>query len=92
MGRYDALADWLRRSGGSRRDCTFAEIDRVVGGLPPTARTDRTRWGKTTSRTRVQATAWLGAGWRVDHVDLASERVVFTRSGPGREEERPWRR
>lgn len=83
MAKYSALAAWLNGSGGRRVECTFAQLDRIVGDLAPSARTDRTWWGNTTNRTRVQAAAWMGAGWRVDHVDLASERVVFARPGEG---------
>lgn len=81
VAKYEALASWLSGVAASRVSSTFAELDRLVGGLPPGARSDRTWWGNTTNRTRVQAQAWLGAGWQVDHVDLLREQVVFVRVG-----------
>lgn len=80
MGKYQGLADWLSGQPRARITCTFAELDAVVVGLPPSARTDRTWWGNTTNRTRVQAHAWLGAGWRVEAVDLIEERLTFVRA------------
>ena len=66
VAKYDALADWLTRQLGLRIVASFADLDALVSGLPPSARTDRTRWGNTTNRTRVQAQAWMGAGWRAE--------------------------
>lgn len=80
MGKYQALADWLSAQPGARIACSIAELDALVAELPPSARTDRTWWGNTTNRTRVQAHAWLGAGWRVEAVDLVKERVTFVRT------------
>lgn len=56
----------------------FAEVDGLVGGLPPSSRRNRTWWGN--SRRRSQSKAWLGAGWRVDGVNLTSEWVTFARA------------
>jgi hypothetical protein len=79
VGKYDSLAAWLAGHSGTRIAASFSELDDVVGGLPPSARTDRTWWGNTVNQTRVQAHAWLGAGWHVDSVDLLAERVIFVR-------------
>lgn len=79
MAKYDGLADWLGCHQGVRVSVSFAELDGLVSGLPPSARTDRTWWGNTTNRTRVQSHAWLGAGWQVDQVNLIEEQVTFVR-------------
>ncbi len=78
--RYASLARYLRAQS-SRADTltlTFAEIEALVGSLPPLARRHRSWWAND-SRTRVQSIQWLDAGWRVDSVDIAAESVVFTR-------------
>lgn len=80
MAKYDGLAAWLSSEQGSPLAVSFGDLDSMVSGLPPSARTDRTWWGNTTNRTRVQAQAWLGAGWRVEAVDLVKERVTFVRT------------
>jgi hypothetical protein len=79
MAKYDALADHLADLGTDRVTLSFDEIDAVVGGLPPNAKADRTWWGNTTNRTRVQAHAWMGVGWRVERVSLTRKEVVFER-------------
>jgi len=84
MAKYDGLADWLRCQKGSPITVPFGDLDSLVEGLPPSARTDRRWWGNTTNRTRVQAQAWLGAGWRVENVDLIKERVTLVRAEPRR--------
>lgn len=80
MSKYDALAAFLDQRSTQRLTVAFAELDQVVSGLPPSARSDRTWWGNTMNKTRVQAHAWLGAGWRVKDVDLVNERVTFERT------------
>lgn len=56
---------------------TFAQLDALVGGLPRSAREDRTWWGNTFNRSRSQATAWMSTGRRVTEVRLG-EAVVFS--------------
>ncbi len=84
MSKYDGLADWLKRQSRSPLTVSFGDLDVLVAGLPPSARTDRSWWGNTTNRTHVQAQAWLGAGWRVENVDLIEERVTLVRAEPRR--------
>lgn len=81
MGKYAPLADKLSRLMHDQVMMKVADIDGLVGGLPPSARADRTWWGNTTNRTRVQTHAWMGAGWRVERVDLTTGHVVFVRDG-----------
>ena len=80
MSKYDGLAAWLNIQQASPVTVSFGDLDSLVSGLPPSARTDRSWWGNTTNRTRVQAQAWLGAGWRVEAVDLIKERVTLART------------
>lgn len=77
MSKYDPLAQYLRRLTTSSVTLTFREVDAIVGGLPASARTDRTWWGNTTNRTRTQAHAWMGAGWLVDTVNFTANQVTF---------------
>ncbi len=55
---------------------TFAEIDRLVGGLPRSARTYREWWANHANN--PQAKAWLGAGRQVESVDLGRQTVEFS--------------
>lgn len=75
--KYGPLADHLRDSAAEGRDLvelTFSTVDRLVGGLPPSALTLRTWWA---NGSNPQARAWREAGWRVQTVDLAQRRAVF---------------
>lgn len=81
MAKYDGLANHLERVEDLSVTLDFAEVDELVRGLPPSARKLRTWWGN--SRRQSQSKAWLGAGWRVDTVNLTSERVTFARAVAG---------
>jgi hypothetical protein len=73
-GKYDPLREFLLARGGTV-ELSFRDIDDLVGGLPSSARNDRPWWANTAGR--PQAKAWLGAGKKVDVVDLLGERVRF---------------
>ncbi len=71
------LADAAER-GDRSITIDFADIDRMVGGLPATAYTKKTWWS---NGRQAQAKAWQDAGWRVDTVGFFQRRVVFARLG-----------
>lgn len=80
-GKYDRLRIWLASLSGRGPTIavTFPELERVLGdSLPPSSRQHRSWWAND-STSHAQSIAWLGAGWRVQHVDFAEERVVFHR-------------
>ena len=74
MAKYDPLARYLQTAV---RPCqmTFAQIDDLVGGLPPSARLLREWWGN--DRSHVQAKAWLSVNRPVGEVDLDRGLVRF---------------
>jgi hypothetical protein len=83
MAKYDPLTAFLHRQERDTIRMSFQRLEKIIAAsLPPTARSDRTWWGNTFNRTRVQAHAWLNAGWKVDVVDLARELVTFVRDQP----------
>jgi hypothetical protein len=83
MAKYDPLTAFLQRQERDTIRMSFQRLEEIIAApLPPTARSDRTWWGNTFNRTRVQAHAWLNAGWKVDVVDLARELVTFMRGRP----------
>jgi hypothetical protein len=79
MSKYTALRARLRQDEGQQLELTFAEIERLVGGLPPTALTTRQWWGNNRSG-HTQAAAWLDAGRQVIDVDFDNQRVTFSRA------------
>jgi len=82
--KYGPLHDWLNRQPTkiARVECTFGQIEVMIGEpLPPSARKLSIYswwWGNDGAHT--QARAWMAAGWKTRHVDLASENVTFVRA------------
>jgi CBS domain-containing protein len=79
--RYTPLAIYLQSlpADPDKVDMTFEEIELLIGGrLPKYARQHRSWWANDSSG-HVQSQQWLGAGWRVSAVNMAGERVTFTR-------------
>jgi hypothetical protein len=80
MAKYDPLTTFLRRQEQSTVRMSFRRLEEIIAApLPASARYDRTWWGNTVNKTRVQAHAWLHASWKVDSVDLPRELVTFGR-------------
>ncbi|KAA1426896.1 DUF7662 domain-containing protein [Nocardioides antri] len=81
-GKYERLAAHLATLPADQVsvELTFAEVDRLVGGLPPSARTVRQWWANSS---HGQALAWREAGWHVDTVKFADRRVRFVRGQVG---------
>lgn len=75
--KYAPLTHYLRQrelDGDDRIELLFGTLDRLVDGLPASARRQRTWWANSS---HVQAQAWRAAGWHVASVDLPGQRVVF---------------
>jgi hypothetical protein len=78
--KYNRLREYLA-AAAERGDravyLDFEEIDRLVDGLPPPARSEKRWWA---NGKQAQAQAWQSAGWRVDTVGFARQRVAFART------------
>lgn len=78
-GKYERIAEHLRKIEGSEVTLTFEEISALLGkALPPSASEYRAWWAN--DSTHSQAKAWLTAGWRTKDVDLTAGKVVFERT------------
>ena len=79
--KYYPLYDHLRQSEQDELALTFSAVEALLGeSLPPTARTQRAWWSNR-SQGAVQAAAWMGAGYHVEYLDLAVEKVIFRKPG-----------
>ena len=77
-GRYAPLSTILGEAEDATVTLTFQDIESVLGrDLPASARTHRAWWA---NGGHTQADAWLGAGYRVDAVDLRQGWVRFHRA------------
>lgn len=74
MTKYAPLTEHLAADGRDQIELTFTELDAIVGGLPPSARTYDQWWEN--DQFHVQSRAWQAAGYTA-HANRASERVVF---------------
>lgn len=78
MAKYEPLKRFLDAAPADEPvSLSFEEVSRLVGGLPPSAWTDRTWWGNTTHGSRSQSSSWMSAGRRVTELRLG-EAVVFS--------------
>ena len=80
MSKYAPLADHLKAQVGDAVELTFTQIDQLVGGLPPSARSYDAWWANSrTNDTHGWAHQWIEAGWECKKLDRVNERVVFQR-------------
>ena len=81
-GKYGPLTAFLADvpEGQLEVALSFARLDALVGGLPPSAWRLRTWWA---NNSQGHSLAWNRAGWRVSSVDLAGRNVTFARGPVG---------
>ena len=75
MAQWNALTEALEEGRTSVR-LTWSELDRMVGGLPPSAANHRAWW----SGDRPHVRAWRSAGYTVSNLVMGVE-VSFVRTG-----------
>lgn len=80
MSKYHPLFVWLNRQTANRIVTAFLQVETVLKfDLPDSARTYRQWWDN--DPCRVQAKAWLNAGFRTENVNLQAATVNFVRGG-----------
>jgi hypothetical protein len=78
MGKYSALADYLRAQRRDEVPMTFAQIERIIGAkLPPSHR--YRAWWSNNSFNSVMTKVWLGAGFESTNVNMKERKLVFRR-------------
>ena len=78
MSKYGPLADYLKRSKVATVTLTFAQIEQLVGPLPPSAQ--HGWWWANMPRAESQrshAREWIGAGYRAHTPDFRAGTVTF---------------
>ena len=82
MGKYEPLADHLRKLGYGQVRMKFEEIEKVLGfPLPPSSRKHRAWWSNNPSN-NVMTHAWIDAGYQTEAVDMEQRKLVFHRVAP----------
>ncbi|MFQ5857841.1 MAG: helix-turn-helix domain-containing protein [Anaerolineae bacterium] len=80
--KYYPLYEYLKEASGHEGaiELTFDRIEAILEArLPASARKSRSWWANSASSNRVQAAAWMEAGYHVDTIDLKQEQVLFAR-------------
>ena len=78
MSKYDPLGKYL---GGQDRDhipMTFSEIEEIIGTKLPNSKQYPAWWSNNTFN-NVMTSQWLNAGYHTESVNIASEKLVFSR-------------
>ena len=75
MSKYDPIRAFLTAGAGEPITLTFAQIDLLVGMLPPSAREYQV-WWHNNDPSHQHSRSWGDAGYTA-HPDLARERVTF---------------
>jgi hypothetical protein len=78
MSKYDPVRDFLATRASETITLTFAEIDTMVGTLPPSAREYQV-WWRNNDSSHQHCQSWGHAGYTA-HPDLRLERVTFRRT------------
>jgi hypothetical protein len=84
MSKYAPLKAFLMEQGKDHLPMTFAEIEEVLGlRLPPSKRYPA--WWSNNPSNNTMTREWLDAGYETQSVDIAGEKLVFSRVGRPRE-------
>ncbi len=76
--KYYPLFEHLHHCNQVAITLTFLEIEALLGrSLPASARSKKSWWSNRDSASALQAIAWISAGYQVNTVDLAQQKVTF---------------
>ena len=83
MSKYQALTEFLEKSGNTEYNLTFGTIEASIlkFKLPESAYKHRPWWANTKSG-HSQSQAWQSIGWETSNVDLENQRVTFMKIDP----------
>ena len=80
IGKYAPLYRHFSTLGGHEWQASFDELEAILRfSLPKSARKYMAWWANERKGGNSQKLAWSSQGWKTAHVDLKSERVVFSR-------------
>ncbi|WP_164156221.1 DUF7662 domain-containing protein [Sandarakinorhabdus rubra] len=80
MSKYEPLARHLARLQLQSWRASFDEIERVLNfSLPESARKYNAWWANQSGPGHSQTAGWIDAGWKTSDLDLAAEKVTFSR-------------
>ncbi len=75
--KYQPLWAFLQQSNQAEVILTFTEIEEIMNDTLPDSAREKRAWWSNRSKGALQASAWMEAGYRVEDVDFAQQRVTF---------------
>jgi len=75
--KYQPLWEFLSQSNQAEINLTFIEIEELMNDTLPDSARKKRAWWSNRSKGALQASAWMEAGYRVEDVDFAQQRVTF---------------
>lgn len=75
--KYQPLWEFLSQSNQDEVILTFVEIEELMNDTLPDSAHKKRAWWSNRSKGALQASAWMEAGYRVEDVDFAQQRVTF---------------
>jgi DNA-binding transcriptional regulator YiaG len=76
--KYYALFEHLQAASPKSVTLTFSQIETLMQAtLPDSARSKRSWWSNRDSKSALQASAWVQAGYHIATVDLEQETATF---------------
>ncbi len=80
MSKYRRLTEHLASLSSDDWTASFKELEKLLGfSLPKSAYAYPAWWSNQTDEGHSQSSAWQSIGWRTGELDLANERVSFSR-------------
>ncbi len=79
MSKYEPLPDFLDSKKTSHLRLNFHEIEDILGFSLPKSAYRHPAWWSNHAQTHSHARAWVCAGWRTGSVDLAGQKVTFSK-------------
>jgi hypothetical protein len=76
MAKYDPLFVYLKTNRQQTVKLTFAQLQSIVGLMPPESRRDKAWWASSKFRPTPQAKSWTDAGYEVTGIFLG-DFIVF---------------
>ena len=77
--KYDPLKHFLETAGEAVVELSFTKVEDIIGSKLPASARKHPAWWSNNPTNHVNAQAWLAAGYLSGQVDLAAERLVFSR-------------
>jgi hypothetical protein len=82
MSKYEALPQFLSKSGRTLNRMSFSEIERVLRFKLPKSAYQHEAWWSNNATGHSHERTWLSRGWRSEAVDLTGRKVTFRRVAP----------